>query len=59
MKELGCLERVWKAYGMHMYDLHRILAISCEAPVVSKEILSRRHRDWKGDGIWGLPDKRK
>ena len=34
LKELGCLESVWKAYGTHMYDLHRILAISCEAPLV-------------------------
>ena len=27
--------------------------------VVSKEILSHGDLDWKGDEIWGLPDKRK
>ena len=27
--------------------------------VVSREILSHGDRDWKGDEIWGLPDKRK
>lgn len=26
--------------------------------VVSKEILSRGDRDWKGDEIWGLPAKK-